>query len=104
VHPVSTQYVFTGRIAGLGITSGVRLVIGMWETTPFGPFADVMIEEPGGRRILLAPTDESAEFIATTYTFDEVQVAPVTSAEPPPASRCRPHTSRSPSASAASPR
>jgi len=72
------RHVFTGRIAGLGTTSGVRLVIGMWETTPFGPFADVMLEEPGGRRILLAPTDETADFIATTYTFDEVRVAPVT--------------------------
>jgi len=72
------RHVFTGRIAGLGTTSGVRLVIGMWETTPFGPFADVMLEEPGGHRILLAPTDEIADFIATTYTFDEVRVAPVT--------------------------
>ena len=78
MHPVSTKYVFTGRIAGLGTTSGVRLVIGMWETTPFGPFADVMLEEPSCHRILLAPTDEIAEFIATTYTFDEVGVAPVT--------------------------
>jgi len=50
----------------------------MWATTPFGPFADVMLEEPGGHRILLAPTDETADFIATTYTFDEVRVAPVT--------------------------
>jgi len=72
------RHVFTGRIAGLGTTSGVRLVIGMWETTPFGPFADVMLEEPSGRRILLAPTDEIADFIAATYTFDEVRVAPVT--------------------------
>jgi len=75
---MSTKYVFAGRIAGLGTTSGVRLVTGMWETTPFGPFADVMIEEPGGHRTLLAPTDEIADFIATTYTFDEVRVAQVT--------------------------
>jgi len=50
----------------------------MWESTPFGRFADVMLEEPGGHRILLAPTDEIADFIAATYTFDEVRVVPVT--------------------------
>jgi len=72
-----TKYTFTGRIAGLGTTSGTRLVIGMWQTTPFGSFADVMLEEPNGHRVLLAPSDEVGDFISTTYSFDEVRVGPV---------------------------
>ncbi|BDZ59360.1 hypothetical protein [Barrientosiimonas endolithica] len=46
-------------------------------TTPFGPFADVMVEDDEGWRTLLAPTDEIAEFVCGTYEFDEVAVAPV---------------------------
>lgn len=68
---------FTGRIAGFGTASGTRIVIGMWEVSPFGRFADVMLEDADGHRTLLAPSGEVADFIAGTYTFDEVQVAPV---------------------------
>ena len=68
---------FDGSIAGVGTSSGVRLVIGMWPQSPFGPIADVMIERPDGRRTLLAPTREVGEFIAATYRFDEVRVEPV---------------------------
>ena len=49
---------FRGQIAGFGTTSGTRIVIGRWTQSPFGAFADVMIE--------------------TTYTFDEVRLVPVT--------------------------
>ncbi|MFB2596369.1 hypothetical protein ACEXQE_01110 [Herbiconiux sp. P17] len=68
---------FAGRIAGFGTTSGTRIVLGLWETSPFGRFADAMIEDARGHRILLAPTDEVAAFIAATYAFDEVRVLPV---------------------------
>ena len=68
---------FDGSIAGVGTSSGVRLVIGMWPHSPFGPIADVMIERPDGRRTLLAPTREVGVFIAATYTFDEVRIEPV---------------------------
>ncbi len=68
---------FDGRIAGLGSTSGVRIVIGRWHDTPHGAFADLMIEEAGGHRVLLAPDDWVAELLQTTYRFDEVVIGPV---------------------------
>ncbi|MGW4892035.1 hypothetical protein ACWEQL_07165 [Kitasatospora sp. NPDC004240] len=68
---------FDGWIAGIGTASGTRVVVGHWAASPFGPFTDVMIERPDGERLLLAPTDRTAEFIADTYTFDRVRIAPV---------------------------
>lgn len=69
---------FVGEIAGLGTTSGIRLVVGIWRGTPLGPFADVMIEQADGRRVLLAPTEEVGELITDLYTFDETVVGSVT--------------------------
>ncbi|CAL9291170.1 hypothetical protein [Streptomyces sp. SudanB182_2057] len=68
---------FDGWIAGLGTTSGTRVVLGHWQRSPFGPFSDVMLERPDGERLLLAPTPETAEFIDGTYVFDTVRVVPV---------------------------
>ena len=68
---------YRGEIAGFGTTSGHRIVIGRWEESPFGSFADVMVESPSGHRTLLAPSAEVAEFVATTYRFDETSVVPV---------------------------
>jgi len=68
---------FDGAIAGMGTSSGTRLVVGMWPLSPFGHVTDVMIERADGHRILLAPTQELADFIATTYQFDEVRITPV---------------------------
>jgi hypothetical protein len=68
---------FDGAIAGMGTTSGTRLIVGMWPLSPYGSVTDVMIERPDGHRILLAPTRELADFIATLYQFDEVRVTPV---------------------------
>lgn len=65
---------FQGRIAGVGSTSGVRVVIGCWSTSPLGSFSDAMVERPDGHRLLLAPTTEVADFIRATYTFDEIRV------------------------------
>jgi hypothetical protein len=69
---------FEGWIAGLGSTSGVRVVVGCWLTSPYGAVADVMVELADGHRVLLAPTADFAGFIAATYSFDEVLVGPVT--------------------------
>lgn len=69
---------FHGRIAGAGSSSGIRLVVGRWYRSPLGSFSDVMLQQPDGRRILIAPTPTVAEFVAQTYTFDEVRLAPVT--------------------------
>jgi hypothetical protein len=57
---------FRGEIAGVGGESGVRVVVGRWHTSPLGSFADVMVATAEGRRILLAPNDEVAEFVGAT--------------------------------------
>lgn len=76
-----SRHRFRGRIAGVGTTSGVRVVVGHWHQSPLGAFSDVMLAEPDGRRHLLAPSTEVADFVASTYTFDEVHVVPVTVTE-----------------------
>jgi hypothetical protein len=68
---------FSGAIAGAGSSSGVRFVVGRWTKSPFGPFADVMVEDASGHRTLLAPNDDVAEFVTQTYEFDEVCTTPV---------------------------
>ncbi|NMH90053.1 hypothetical protein HF519_00260 [Pseudonocardia bannensis] len=69
---------FDGWIAGLGTAAGLRVVMGHWERSPLGTFTDVMVEQPDGHRVLLAPTRETADFVAGTYRFDEVRLTPVT--------------------------
>ncbi|WP_300645223.1 hypothetical protein [Nocardioides sp.] len=69
---------FEGAIAGIGSTSGVRVVVGRWDRSPLGSFADAMVAEADGRRVLLAPSQEVADFVAATYTFDEVRIEPLT--------------------------
>jgi hypothetical protein len=68
---------FEGQIAGVGSTSGVRSVVGCWPVSPFGAFADVMVEDAAGHRVLLAPSASVADYVAATYAFDEVVVTPV---------------------------
>lgn len=69
--------VFDGWILGVGTTSGTRVVVGHWPRSPLGALSDVMVQRPDGRRVLLAPSPAAAEFIATTYAFDEVRVLDV---------------------------
>ena len=68
---------FRGWIAGVGSASGVRVVVGRWPTSAFGEFADAMVETRDGHRVLLAPSREVAEFVASTYVFDAVRVEPI---------------------------
>lgn len=68
---------FRGHIVGVGSTSGVRVVVGRWHTTPLGPFADVMVETAAGHRLLLAPSPAVADYVTATYAFDEVRIEPV---------------------------
>ncbi len=68
---------FDGYIAGLGTARGVRIVVGHWPRSPYGPVGDVMVESPDGHRLLLAGTAELGDFVAATYSFDEVRVVPV---------------------------
>ena len=36
-----------------------------------------MVETAAGHRVLLAPRQEVADFIASTYSFDEVRIEPI---------------------------
>jgi hypothetical protein len=68
---------FHGRIAGFGTESGTRVVVGLWNRSPLGRFVDVMVEDADGHRTLLAPSQAVADYVSSTYTFDEVRVQPV---------------------------
>ncbi len=68
---------FAGHIAGTGSTSGTRVVVGRWHTSPLGAFADAMVETADGHRVLLAPDEQVAAFVRDTYAFDEVRIEPV---------------------------
>ena len=72
---------YQGRIAGVGTTSGTRLVVGHWAHTPLGSFSDVMVERPDGHRVLLAPSAVVRDVIEATYVFDEVRLEPVSVVE-----------------------
>lgn len=65
---------FEGEIAGFGTSSGTRCVVGSWSRSPFGAFTDVMIETSARTRILVAPTHDIAQYVAATYSFDEVRI------------------------------
>lgn len=73
-----TRQQFRGEIAGVGSTSGVRVVVGRWVESPLGAFADAMVADARGRRVLLAPSPAVADFVASTYSFDEVRLEPFT--------------------------
>lgn len=74
----SAQDRFRGQIAGVGSTSGTRIVVGHWDESPLGGFADVMVERRDGLRILLAPSREVEAYVTSTYSFDETRIEPVT--------------------------
>jgi hypothetical protein len=52
------------------------VVVGMWDASPIGAFADVMWAEPDGTRVLYAP-DAAAAFVTAVYRFDRVARQPV---------------------------
>jgi hypothetical protein len=68
---------FDGWILGVGTASGTRVVVGHWPSSPFGAVSDVMVQRPDGHRLFLAPRSDLAEFVGSTYSFDEVRIAPV---------------------------
>lgn len=76
-HPHTVIDRFDGSIAGLGTATGLRVVVGHWPRSPFGAFTDVMVEQPDGHRVLLAPSRDVADFVAGTYRFDEIRLTPV---------------------------
>ena len=68
---------FTGHIAGVGSTSGIRIVVGRWAEGPWGAFADLMVEDATGHRVLVAPDRQTRDFVTATYSFDEHVLEPV---------------------------
>lgn len=70
--PVPEPDRFVGEICGFGTGSGVRIVIGRWEQSPLGAFADAMVERPDGHRVLIAPRLDVAEYVMSIYQFDEL--------------------------------
>lgn len=80
---------FRGDITGFGTGSGHRMVIGRWDESPFGSFADVMAEDADGLRTLFAPDDQVAAFVSETYQFDAVEIVPVEASRGPSTLTCR---------------
>lgn len=76
VGPV-TRSVFDGDISGLGTSTGTRIVVGHWTSSPLGDFTDVMVEFADGERLLLAPSDAVREFVTATYRFDTTTITGV---------------------------
>jgi hypothetical protein len=76
-RPDRTRLAFDGWILGTGTEAGTRVVLGHWPRSPLGPISDVMVQRPDGHRVLLAPSPAVAEFVASTYTFDEVRLVDV---------------------------
>src|SRR4051812_29346252 len=72
-----TRLRFEGEICGFGTTSGYRIVIGRWPSSPLGAITDAMVEGPDGYRTLVAPDRAAAEYIGATYVFDDIAVGPV---------------------------
>ena len=68
---------FDGRISSSGFASGDRIVIGDWLNSPLGTFTNVMWAQPDGKRVLLSPSKEHAEYVSQLYNFEEVNVVEV---------------------------
>ena len=73
----SNLMIFRGRITSSGFESGDSLVIGDWIESPLGSFTNIMWSKPDGRRVLLSPSPEHADFVSSLYYFDEVVVTEI---------------------------
>lgn len=52
-----------------------------------------MVEQADGHRVLLAPTQDVADFVSSTYSFDETRIEPVQVDRPAPGTRVEVTTS-----------
>ena len=68
---------FEGRISSSGFSSGDIIVIGDWEKSPLGAFTNIMWMKPNGKRILLSPSNEHADYVSSLYQFEEVIILPI---------------------------
>ena len=63
--------VFKGRISSCAFTSGDRVVIGDWHESPLGRFTDIMWANKDGKRTLVAPNQDVADYVNSMYEFEE---------------------------------
>ena len=52
-------------------------MVGTWRESPLGRLDDLMWARPDGRRLLLAGSQEAANYVSAAYGFDEVVVTPL---------------------------
>ena len=52
-------------------------MVGTWQTSPLGRLDDLMWARADGRRLLVAATEEAADYVSAVYGFDEVAVSPL---------------------------
>lgn len=70
--------IFKGRITSSAFESGDRIVVGAWNDSIFGEFTDIMWAKKDGTRVLIAPTQEIADYVTAMYSFDDVILEEVT--------------------------
>lgn len=77
---------FEGLIAGAAFSAelspearspGETVVVGLWRSSPFGSFIDVMWVRGDGERVLLAPSPPVHEFLTSVYEFDRAEIVSV---------------------------
>jgi hypothetical protein len=73
----------------VGSMLGVRVVIGRWPVSPFGPVADAMVEDQAGHRVFIAHDEALAAYVSSIYSFDDVVVGPIDCARTPDRLRFR---------------
>jgi hypothetical protein len=73
----TVQELLKGTISAVGLASGDRIVVGTWHRSPIGAFADVMWADAHGTRLLLAPDERVAAYVAGIYGFDRIEVIPM---------------------------
>ncbi len=71
----SEYEVFKGRVISSGFLTGDMVVIGDWDNSPHGHFTNLMWAKPDGTRVLIAPSQELADFVSSLYSFEEVMVS-----------------------------
>jgi hypothetical protein len=71
---VPDRHHLAGTISAAGFASGDRFVVGVWDRSPIGPFADVMWAHPDGTRTLVVGTERAGAFVGSVYRFDGVVV------------------------------
>lgn len=73
----TARHRFDGYILGVGTPCSRRFVVGCWQRSPFGAFADIMVAHPDGARELIAPNEEVGAYVCETYQFDQVTLSDV---------------------------